>query len=111
MLAPFVLLCLAAGAPPGTPPGRVIGRVRERGSGDPLPAVEVTGMSEAYVEGVVRAWVETADFGAVKADLMLAARLLADGESQALPPLPTPRVKAAPAARKRRPSIRDRLNS
>lgn len=78
---------------------------------DPAPAVEVTGMSEAYVEGVVRAWVETADFGAVKADLMLAARLLADGESQALPPLPTPRVKAAPAPRKRRPSIRDRLNS
>ncbi len=78
---------------------------------DPAPAVEVTGMSEAYVEGVVRAWVETADFGAVKADLMLAARLLVDGESGALPPLPTPRVKAAPAARKRRPSIRDRLNS
>lgn len=78
---------------------------------DPAPAVEVTGMSEAYVEGVVRAWVETADFGAVKADLMLTARLLADGADEALPPLPAPRVKAAPAVRKRRPSIRDRLNS
>lgn len=76
---------------------------------DPAPSVEVTGVSEAFVEGAVRAWVESDDFGLVKGDLLLAARLLADGADEALPPLPKPRVKGPPAPRKKRPSIRDRL--
>jgi small conductance mechanosensitive channel len=74
---------------------------------DPAVAVEVTGMSEAFVEVTVRAWVEASDFGAVKADLMLAARLFADDASEHLPPLPKPRAKPAPA--KRKPTLRDRL--
>lgn len=75
---------------------------------DPAPAVEVTGMSEAFVEVAVRAWVESADFGAVKADLMLAARLFADGADERLPPLPTPPPKPTPVKRKK-PTLRDRL--
>jgi small conductance mechanosensitive channel len=57
---------------------------------EPPVATEITGMSEAYVEGAVRAWVRRTDYPAVKADLMLAARLLIQGAE--LPPLP-----AAPA--------------
>ena len=76
---------------------------------DPAPTVEVTGLSEAFVEGAVRAWVESGDFGVVKGDLLLAARLLADGADEALPPLPKAHVKGPPAPRKKRPSIRDRL--
>ena len=76
---------------------------------DPAPSVEVTGVSEAFVEGAVRAWVEIGDFGVVKGDLLLAARLLADGADEALPPLPKAHVKGPPAPRKKRPSIRDRL--
>lgn len=76
---------------------------------DPAPSVEVTGLSEAFVEGAVRAWVETGDFGVVKADLLLAARLLADGSGAALPPLPKAHAKRPPAPRKALPSIRDRL--
>ncbi|HEY9236489.1 MAG TPA: mechanosensitive ion channel domain-containing protein [Phenylobacterium sp.] len=74
---------------------------------DPAVAAEVTGMSEAFVEVAVRAWVEAQDFGAVKGDLMLAARLLADGAADRLPPLPTARTKKATPARK--PTLRDRL--
>ncbi len=76
---------------------------------DPAPSVEVTGVSDAFVEGAVRAWVEIGDFGVVKADLLLAARLLADGADEALPPLPKAHVKGPPAPPKKRPSIRDRL--
>ena len=76
---------------------------------EPAPVVEVTGVSEAFVEGAVRAWVEAGDFGLVKADLLLCARLLADGGEETLPPLPPPHVKAPTAPRKKKPSIRDRL--
>lgn len=74
---------------------------------DPAPAVELTGLSEAFVELTVRAWVQAADFAAVKADLMLAARLFAEGAAQ-LPELPKPKAKPA-AAPRRRKSLRDRL--
>jgi len=70
---------------------------------DPPAFVEVTGLSEAFTEAAVRAWVERADYGAVKADLLMAARLLADGEEAVLPPLPAPHPKKpAPAPRKPR---------
>ena len=75
---------------------------------EPVVSVEVTGMSEAFVEVAVRAWAEAPDFGTVKSDLMLAARLLADGAVEQLPPLPKPRVKATPV-KKRKPTLRDRL--
>ena len=74
---------------------------------DPAPAVELTGLSEAFVELTVRAWVQAADFATVKADLMLAARLFAEGAAQ-LPELPKPKAKPA-AAPRRRKSLRDRL--
>jgi len=68
---------------------------------EPAPAVEVTGMSELYVEAVVRAWVERPNYAAVRADLMLAARLLAQGAEP--PPLPAAPTTAPPApARTRR---------
>lgn len=76
---------------------------------DPEVATEVTAMSEAFVEIAVRAWVEAQDFGAVKADLMLAARLLADGAVDQLPPLPKARPKPAAPAKARRATLRDRL--
>ena len=77
---------------------------------DPAPAVELTGMSEAFVEVTVRAWVEAGDFGAVKADMMLAGRLLADGSEQ-LPPLPAPRAKPTAPKKKTRPTLSDRLRA
>jgi small conductance mechanosensitive channel len=72
---------------------------------DPPPACDVTNLSEAFIEVTVRAWVETPDYLAVKADLFLAARLLADGDEAHLPSLPAPRPKAAPPAPKRRPRL------
>lgn len=69
---------------------------------EPAVGAEVTGISEAFVEGAVRAWVERTDYGSVKADLLLAARLLAQDEAQAMPPLPAPKPKAAPAAKPKR---------
>ena len=77
---------------------------------DPAPQVELTAMSEAFVEMTVRAWVETGDFGAVKADLMLAGRLLAEGAEQ-LPALPTPRAKPAAPKKKPRVTLSDRLRA
>lgn len=76
---------------------------------DPAPAVEVTGMSEAFVEAAVRAWVDREDYASVKADLLLAARLLADGDAAHLPPPPKPKVKPPPAPRKPRSSLAKRL--
>ena len=76
---------------------------------DPAPQVELTAMSEAFVELTVRAWVEAADFGTVKGDMMLAGRLLADGAEQ-LPALPTPRAKPA-APKKPRATLSDRLRA
>jgi small conductance mechanosensitive channel len=55
---------------------------------EPPVQVEVTGMSELYVEAAVHAWVRRPDYVTVKTDLMLAARLLIQGAE--LPPLPPP---------------------
>jgi small conductance mechanosensitive channel len=68
---------------------------------DPQPATEVTGISEAFVEVAVRAWVESPDYAAVKADLLLAARILADGAEAPLPSLPVPKPRKPPAPRRK----------
>lgn len=78
---------------------------------DPAPMVEVTAMSEVFVEITVRAWVEGADFAAVKADLMLAGRLIADGAEANLPPLPKPPEKPKAPPRRKRATLRDRLRA
>ncbi|MBP6877626.1 MAG: mechanosensitive ion channel family protein [Phenylobacterium sp.] len=77
---------------------------------DPPPQVELTAMSEAFVELTVRAWVEAADFGTVKGDMMLAGRLLADGAEQ-LPALPAPRAKPAAPKKAARQTLSDRLRA
>jgi small conductance mechanosensitive channel len=68
---------------------------------EPPPTIEVLNMAEAWVEAAVRAWARREDHAAVKSDLMLAARLLADGAE--LPPLPEakPVVQKPPPKRRR----------
>ncbi|MDB5439249.1 MAG: MscS Mechanosensitive ion channel [Caulobacteraceae bacterium] len=65
----------------------------------PPPWVEVTGMAEVWVEGVVHAWVMAADAPAVSADLLLTARLLATNPTAAPPPLPKGTAKAPARSR------------
>ena len=66
-------------------------RLRERLRKNPLvldeppPLIEITGMSEAFVEVAVRPWAASVDYGPVKADMLLCARLL---EADAKCPLP-----------------------
>jgi small conductance mechanosensitive channel len=73
---------------------------------DPAPTIEVVGMSEAFVEVMVHAWVERADYLAVKGDLLLAARLLSEGDQAALPPVPAARPKPTRTTAPRRPRLR-----
>ena len=54
---------------------------------DPQPLLEVTGMSEAFVEIAVRPWAAREDYGAVKADMLLCARLLEADPKAELPPI------------------------
>jgi len=69
--------------------------------GDVAPVVEITSMAEAWVEGAVRVWTLPHDHPAVMADLLLAARMLAAGQTPLPPPeLPIP---APPKAAKPRP--------
>lgn len=75
---------------------------------DPAPTVELTGLSEAFVELTVRAWTQGGDFAAVKSDLMLAARLYAEG-AQTLPELPKPPARPTASPRSRKKSLRVRL--
>lgn len=69
----------------------------------PAPSVEVLNMSELWVEGALRAWAAKDDYGPLKSDLMLAARLLADGKP--LPAPPAPAEKKAAAKPKKRVSL------
>ena len=70
----------------------------------PAPTVEITAMAEGWVEAAVRAWVKRADYEAVKSDLLLAARLVAEAPGTELPaPGPT-KVKAA-TPKPRRPRL------
>lgn len=62
----------------------------------PEPVVEIIGMGETYVQVALRAWVNKADFGPVKGELMLATRVLA---TEAQPEgSAAPIVAAAPPA-------------
>jgi len=69
---------------------------------DPPPSVEVTGMAEVWAEAAVRAWVKTPDYGPVKTDLMLAARLLTETPEAVLPPPAPSKVKPAAPNKRRR---------
>jgi small conductance mechanosensitive channel len=65
---------------------------------DPPPLVEVTGMAEAWVEVAVRPWARRNDYGLLKADILLCARLLdADPDAQLPPPAAGPVTPPAPA--------------
>lgn len=70
---------------------------------DPAPLVEVVNLSELWVEAAVRAWVAREDYAAVKADLLLAARLLTEGAE--LPPPALSKAVKAVAKPKRRIGI------
>lgn len=76
----------------------------------PEPTVEVSAMAEAWVEIAVHAWTAREDHGAVQSDLLLAARLIAAGKADALPPLPEKGISPAPATdpRSGRRSLRSR---
>jgi hypothetical protein len=69
---------------------------------DPPPLVEVTAVTEGFVEIAVRPWAARNDYGALKADILLCARLLEADPDAELPPLPEggqhgrPAVGAAP---------------
>lgn len=63
---------------------------------DPAPVVEVTSVTEAYAEGSVKAWVKRDDLPGAKADMLLAARLLAVDPKAQLPPFSAPAATAAP---------------
>ena len=87
---------------------------------DPAPLIEVTGMSEAFVEIAVRPWAASADYGPVKADMLLCARLLEADAKAALPAIskdvgeaplqPAPGRRPA-RARSREPQRRRALDS
>lgn len=77
---------------------------------EPAPMSEVTGLFETYVQVAVRAWAAQPDYAAVRADLLLAARLLAAGEALPPPPAapaPKPAPKPGRARRLRRLSAPD----
>jgi small conductance mechanosensitive channel len=89
-------------APPTVDVVSLMQRLRKRLASDPRvltdpePLLEVTNITETFVEIYVRPWVARDDFGPVKADVLLWARLL---ESDPKTALPAPaRGKAEPRA-------------
>jgi small conductance mechanosensitive channel len=80
-------------APPTTDVAQIIERLRERLAADarilkqPEPLIEVTSVTEGFIEVFVRPWAAREDFGPVKADVLLWARQLLD---EMTPPPPTP---------------------
>jgi small conductance mechanosensitive channel len=83
-------------------------KMRERLEADvrvlkqPPPVVEVTGMSEVFVEIAVRPWAAREDYGPLKADVMLCARLLEEDPDAELPP--APKERKAPSATRHSPA-------
>lgn len=69
---------------------------------EPAPTVEVVGMSETWVDGVVRAWTRREDHAAVTGDLLLAARLIAADKAGELPAQPDSESRPAPGKTTRR---------
>jgi small conductance mechanosensitive channel len=65
---------------------------------DPPPLVEVTGMTEMFVEIAVRPWAESRDYAPVKADVFFCARLLQADANAELPPAPRPGAPGPPGA-------------
>ncbi len=55
---------------------------------DPPPLLEVTGMTEGFVEIAARPWAARDDYGPLKADVLLCARLLEADPKAELPPAP-----------------------
>lgn len=84
---------------------------------EPAPTVEITSMSEVFIEGAVRAWTAREDEGAVRSDLLLAIRLLSEEPEGDLPPLAPPAPKPTASERRRKHHLnlrglaRDRLSS
>ena len=75
---------------------------------DPPPIIEITGMAEPWVEIAVRPWAAANDYGPVKADVLLCARLLEADPAAKLPPPtvasndPVPDSERQPTTRKAR---------
>ncbi len=65
---------------------------------DPRPIVEITGMAEAWVEIAVRPWAARDDYGPLKADMLLCARLLEADPTATLPTPPKADNDAVPVA-------------
>lgn len=63
---------------------------------NPEPWAEIVLVAEAAVELAFHAWARTSDHGAVHGDLIRAARLIAAGKADALPPLPEAAVSPEP---------------
>jgi small conductance mechanosensitive channel len=95
-------------APPAANLPALVERLRRRLEADPRvvkdppPLVEVTAVTEGFVEIAVRPWASRNDYGALKADILLCARLLEADPGAELPPPPEggqhgrPAVEAAP---------------
>lgn len=65
---------------------------------DPPPLIEVTGAAETWVEVAVRPWARRTDYGLLKSDILLCARLLdADPDAQLPAPAAGPVTPPAPA--------------
>ena len=91
---------------------KVMTRLEQRLAADPrvdktpAPLVELLGAGEVWIELAVRPWTPREHYGAVKSDIILAARLLAADPDAPLPPLPAiakpPKAPAAGRVRKSR---------
>jgi small conductance mechanosensitive channel len=55
----------------------------ERTLKDPAPSFEANALNELYAEGVIRVWVKTSDYVAVKTAIVLAVQKLALGQASA----------------------------
>ena len=63
---------------------------------DPPSVIDVTAVTEVFVEGSVRAWVKRKDYNAAKTDMLLAARILSLNPKASLPDFTAETATAAP---------------